>query len=166
MGLLTGPLKVELSELDVVYSEDPDVKVPDDLRGCGWIPADRCQINKGADRLRIRILRPSEERERADMQSEQGLHYALTRACLAHNGTKKQSAIVSYLDALYLSNGGVSRNNRPGSTAWRLLAYRVLTATNGKSLDDYYRVARAMLGYDVDAEEVADDDGASKSGDA
>ena len=161
MGLLSGPLKVDQSEVDVVYSEDPDVKVPDELRGCGWIPADRCQVNKGADKIRIRILRPGEERERADLQTEQGLHFALSRACLAHNGTKKASAIMAFLDALYVSNGGISANNRPGATAWRLLAYRVLAATNGKSLDDYHAAARAMLGYEL--EEVADDDGASKS---
>lgn len=166
MGLLQGHAKVSLSEKDLAYSEDPDVKVPDDLVGCGWVETDRCQISKGADVVRIRILTPSEERERVDIAQtapEKALHYALSAAVLAHNGDKKKSANAAWLDALYLSNGGTSGNNRPGSTAWRLLAYRILTETNGKPLADYHAMCRALLGYEQ-PEEVADD-GATKSGD-
>lgn len=179
MGLIPqGPLTVDGSEEEVVFALDPDVTPPEDLVGAGWIPAARCTLAKGADKVQTRILGSSELRTHRGIVAESptrgggelgGYHYALMTAVLSVNGKRKDirsggktyATIGAYLDALMAANGDETQS---GSAAYQLLALRILARSNSKPLSDYYALARLWLGVEITEkpEEVADA-GASKS---
>lgn len=183
MGLIPdGPLTVDTSEEEVVYALDPDVTPPPDLVGCGWIPAERCDVRKGADKLKCRILGSNELRVHRGIAGSlpergggelAGYHYALTTGVLEVNGKRKNikscgktyPTISAYLDALMAANrkSGAGAAGAAGSVAYQLAALRVLARSNSKDMADYYATARIWLGVEgEEAEEVADA-GASKS---
>lgn len=175
MGLVPqGPTKVDGSEEDLVYTEDPDVEVPAALEGCGWVLESECRAKKGADKVRTRILAPSEVRLHQGVVRDGGAWvgyaYALERAVLSVNGSKKSSVKAAFLDSLMLANGADAEGpqGRVGATAYELLALRVLARTNSKPISLYHKTARAKLGVDEPHPEPQPEgvagDGETKSG--
>jgi hypothetical protein len=167
MSLLSGPIRVDLSEEDLVYSEDPSVRVPVALEHCGWVLAAECDVGADATKMRVRILRPSELRQHKDTPGGvwAGYAFALERAVLRVDRRTKASEIREWLDALMASNGTDEHGGRGGLIAYELLALRILSRSHGKSLDAYHRTARAVFaladGREVEGEEGSD--GATKS---
>lgn len=168
MPLLSGPIRVDLSEEDLVYSEDPSVRTPASLEHGGWVPAAECDVGADATRLKMRILRPAELRQHKDTPGGvwAGYAFALERAVLRVDRRTKASEIREWFDALMASNGGAEHGGRSGLIAYELAALRILSRSHGKPLDAYYKTARAVFaladGRDIDGEEV-EADGATKS---
>lgn len=151
MGVLKGPIKRE--PVDVVWHGDKDVKVPDHLKGAGWIDASLCECSSGADVVTIRAMDDDAKTAYDDRAGRPGtaMRYALSAGIRAVNG--KTKGVAEWRKALVLEN--------PTAASW--LEWRILAETAGRDPKLYYAYARVGHGYDPEPEEVADA-GASKSG--
>ncbi len=166
MSVLQGATTVKASEEDVVWSEDPDVVVPAELQGCGWIPADACKDRPGADTLRIRGLTAAERSRSRDVWARQGEasmnHFVARAGTVRWNKEKKAEKVAARVDELAQRE----------AVALDLLAHRILLITRGVDPADGYAFCRQSLGYEeppkstpAEGGEEAADAGGSKSSD-
>ena len=150
MGVLKGDLLIKATHIDVVYSEDPDVKVPEELTGCGWVDAEKCDVKRGADVVTIRALSPSEWAKYRDTAAAEGrgsaLLYVTRTGVLRVNRSKKSSEARAWVDRLSMA---VNDGNIPGAAeAHDLLAMRVIGLTRAVPVENTFKAARVLLGYE------------------
>lgn len=149
MAILDGELTHKMTELWVVYSEDPKVSVPEELAGCGWVPLDKCVTRPGADKVCIRSLSPSEWARYRDEARKFGdgtaMLYATTTATIKHAGFKKRSEVRDWVHKLSTVSG-----NKALSNAHDLLGMRIIGLTRALPTDAAYEYARLVLGYEVE----------------
>jgi hypothetical protein len=152
MGIVTGTLTRE--PVDVVWWGDPDVKVPDNLKGAGWVNADDClTVEAGADVVTIRSLEEDGKTRYDDTHDKRGSGsariFALVSGIVAVKAKGKKTNARKWAGAL-------STRHRP-IAEWLVL--RILAETSGHDVADYYATARL-------AHEVYDDtEGAADAGD-
>lgn len=163
MGILKGGSTLRLTEEDLVYSEDPDVTVPPELAGCGWVPREQCQVRPGADELRTRALTDAEKtaaRDRYGRAGEATMNLFTAQRGVIRVGKadvkKAPDKVAGYVAALAQQD----------PTALDLLARRIDAVTMGRDPADGYALARGLLGYPpFVAQEVRPDEGSEpKSG--
>lgn len=149
MAVVTGPIKRE--PVDVVWCGDPDVKVPDHLKGAGWVDRALVETQDGADVVTIRGMNDDAKTAYDDKGGKPGtaMRYAVAAGVRAVNGKSKD--LGEWRTALVLKNE---------TAAW-WLERRILVETAGVDVRTYYAAARIFHGLDP---EVTADAGASKSG--
>ena len=158
MGLLKGPLKRAESTIKVVYSEDPDVRVPENRIGCGWFPlSEALGTSPGATVVTIRGMSGDRRTAVRDVRGEHKQYEAAALACVVAcsdvpDDKSKGRGIVEWLDCLALDE----------PTALALLGLRCLNLSDGVTAESYYAVSRATFGVAVPGEGP---DGGSKSPD-
>lgn len=160
MAILHGSVTTRKdSEEDVVYSEDPDVVVPDELRGCGWVPVDLCQTKPGADVVRhggVGAAKKTAARDLWQRFGEARMNHFLAEAAVTRVNKERQAdKIKKWIDTLAMQN----------PMALDLLGRRIDLVTMGLDPAAGHKFARAALGYPEPApKEVADEGEGSKSG--
>lgn len=104
MGVLAGQIRVEQSEVDLVWSYDPGVVCPEDLAHAGWFPKSLAsQVSKDADVVRVRALNADEYTSIRDVDGSAQKRLECARwGVVAVNGERDKSKINSYLEALVL----------------------------------------------------------------
>ena len=107
--------------ITVVYCDDPDV-TPDDDEARGWVSADTCKVEDGADVLEVRPLNVDERAKTADVEGRSVMMLARARAGLvAANGKRGEKARAAWLngcpdDAVFLLGlyvGALTNNVEP-----------------------------------------------------
>lgn len=108
MGVLAGQIRVEQSEVDLVWSYDPGVTTPGDLAHAGWFPKSLAsQVSKDADVVRVRALNADEYTSIRDVDGDHTKNLECARmGTVAVNGERDRAKINAYLDALVC--GGLS----------------------------------------------------------
>jgi GNAT superfamily N-acetyltransferase len=151
MAVIKGNLKTKGSARAYVYSEDPDVTAP--AGRFGWVPADECEVRKGADVVTVQSLSDDTHataRDRLAHGQGIGRLYINRLAVSDWSGTKTAEERLAKVGDLM----------REDVDAFDLLAELVLARDNGRDIAAYYEHARQWLGKP--APEVPAD-GASKS---
>lgn len=161
MGIfLEGALKTEETELTVVWSEDPAVEVPAELVGCGWVPADKCRLKRGADRVVIRALGPHEWARYRDKKGADGdgtaMLFITETGTVRVNDAKKRSATRTWVQALSMVVEG-GQNAKGAAHAHDLLGMRIIGLSRGVPVENTYRYARIILGYEEDDKAKVDE---------
>lgn len=158
MGVVvTGPLTRE--PVDVVWWGDPDVKVPDHLKGAGWVDVDDClAVEPGADVVTIRSIEEDGKTRYDDTADKRGAGssrvFALVAGVVAVKTKGKKINARKWVGALSTRHRGLAE--------WLVL--RILAETAGHPVADYYATARLAHEVYDDTEGAADaDDGAVKS---
>lgn len=149
MAIIEGNLTLKSSQLWVVYSEDPSVECPPELKGCGWVPAEDCRLKPGATKLFIRSLSPNEwARYRDEHKLGEGtaMLYATTTGTLRVGESKKKSDATSLVMLLSVATDDPKRKGL--ASAHDLLGLRIIGLTRMVPVEKTYKYARIVLGYD------------------
>ncbi len=150
MSILRGAPKTKQSEIDLVYTEDPDVTAPVHLRGCGWVPVAECTTQAGADVVTVRPLTADERTRHRDIGSSPrgGIasrhRYALQAGIVRVGKRRKTTEIAEWQDALA----------REDWRAHDLLGLAIEQMTAGLDIAGVYPDARRLLGAEEPASEA------------
>lgn len=152
MSILKGELKTKQTDVELVYSSDLDVTVPEAIGNCGWIePSKATHIAVGADRVVIRALNADQRTLIRDIQGSSQRWLAWCRAgVVSANGSRHRPKITEWIDQLALHGAG----------ALDMLGLAIEAITMGRSLADLQAVLRKLLSDETEVESPAD----SKSG--
>jgi len=160
MGLLKGPLKRSATSITLVYTEDPDVVVPDALRGCGWVEQSLAtSVGPDAEVVTIQGLDIDRRVAIRDIPGSSMRYVSAARAGVTRVRGVDQAKGKSLAEA---NDAWVRALTQDNSIAAELLGCRVLSLSDGLDVEGYYNAARLTIGVPL-PEEVADD-GSPKSG--
>lgn len=163
MGILKGGVQIKTGQVRVVYSEDPDVRLPAALARCGWVPESAAiDIDPCADIVTVQALSPAQYARYRDVCRSAGtgsaLHEALRMGVaevVTRNGegrrvVHKGKGCAVYVDALV----------QQAVVAAELLGEVIHHLSQGNDIAAAQDLARHVLGA-VDVSEEVDDDGAT-----
>jgi len=165
MGVVTGSIRVETSEEDLAYSEDPDVVAGERREGCGWCPVTEFErVGDGADVATVRSLNERERTHYRDLYARIGeatanVYVVKTAVRVV---TTRVGGKAKRLEAAKATEW-VSAVARTNPAALDLLATRIICRTNGRNPDETYPDTRRVLGYPALEEVGSADDGEPKS---
>lgn len=149
MATLHGSPVIETSDLTLVWSQDPDVKLPPELDGAGWVESTLAlEVGHGADLVTVRALGDDETARYRDHSRTKGTGtgtlYTLRAAVIGAryiNEKKKRVTVSGKGCAVYVG----LLVQRHGLLA-ELLSEVVHRITQGLDPAGAYATARASLG--------------------
>lgn len=163
MGIVRGSIKVETSEEELAYSEDPGV-IAGKRDGCGWVPVHEFdRVDASADVVIARTLDADQRTQARNIETRIGAASANVFVALA-----------SLREVRTMIDGKVVRLTGDGLADWVKavartnpkpidhLAERVLVVTESGDLEADYAANRRFFGKR--APEEVRDDATSKSG--